>query len=232
MEAGNYKKLCGSISTSQHADRLVARCGEREAARKSLGAGPRPGRDHQAGEPAEGRIAGAFARRDLGPIEGLAVARDQRLHDRVVGLMGLQIAVAAASLASGPPRHLMQELERALGRARVAVAHAEIGVDDADQVELGEMMALGDKLRADDEIDAAFRDLVELLAHALDGRDQVARQHQDAGLREECRRLFLDALDAGAAGREAVGRLAFRAGGGLRRREAAMVADELANLIA
>jgi hypothetical protein len=54
MEADNYKKLCGSISTSQHADRLVARCGEREAARKSLGAGPRPGRDHQAGEPAEG----------------------------------------------------------------------------------------------------------------------------------------------------------------------------------
>src|SRR5258705_4024515 len=48
------------------------------------------------------------------------------------------------------------------------------------------------------------------------------------GLREEGCRLFLDARDAGPAGREAVGRLAFRAGGGLRRREAAMMADELA----
>src|SRR5258705_518408 len=212
----------------QHAHRLVVRRGAREAARKSLGAGPRPGRDHQAGEPAERRIAGAFARRDLGPIEGLAVSPDQALHDRMVGLVGLQEPVAAASLASGPPRHLMQELERALGRARVAVAHAEVGVDDADQVELGEMMALGDKLRADDEIDAAFRDLVELLAHALAGRDQVARQHQDAGLREEGGRLLLDALDPRPAGREAVGRLAFGTGGGLRRPEAAMTAHRLA----
>src|SRR5262249_46559341 len=157
-----------------------------------------------------------------------AVAGDQRLHDRMVGLVRLQEAVAAARLASGAARDLMQELERALGRARIAVGETEIGVDDADQVELGEMVTLGDKLRADDEVDAAFLDLLELLAHALDRRDQVAGKHQHARLRKQRRDLLLDALDAGPAGDEAVGRLAFRAGGGLRRREAAVMADELA----
>ena len=71
-------------------------------------------------------------------------------------------------LAAGAADHLMQQLERALGRARIAVGEAEIGVDDADQVELGEMVALGDELRADDDVEAALRDVVELLAQPLD----------------------------------------------------------------
>ena len=50
----------------------------------------------------------------------------------------------------------MQQLEGALGGARVAVAEAEIGVDNADQIELGKMVALGDELRADDDVEAAL----------------------------------------------------------------------------
>ena len=102
----------------------------------------------------------------------------------MLGLVRLQEADAAALLAAGAADHLMQQLERALGGARIAVGEPEIGVDDADQVELGEMMALGDELRADHDVEAAFRDVVELLAQPLHRFDQIARQHQDARLRE------------------------------------------------
>ena len=69
----------------------------------------------------------------------------------------------------------MQQLKRALGRARIPVRQAEIGVDHADQVEPGEMVTLGDQLRPDDDIEAPLGDVVELLAQPLDRFDEIAR---------------------------------------------------------
>ena len=92
----------------------------------------------------------------------------------MIGLVGLQKAVAAAGFAAGAAGDLVQQLEGALGGARVAVVEAEIGIDDADQVELGEMMALRHQLGADDDVDVAVGDLLEFLAHALGGGDEVA----------------------------------------------------------
>src|SRR5437763_1559506 len=83
----------------------------------------------------------------------VTIGRDQRPHHRMLGLMGLQIADAAAFLATRTADHLVQELERALGRARIAVAQPEISVNDADQIELGKMVTLGDQLRADHDVD-------------------------------------------------------------------------------
>ena len=83
----------------------------------------------------------------------------------------------------GAADHLMQQLERALGGARVARAEAEVGIDHADQIELGKLVPLGDELRADDDVDAALLDRAQFLAHALD-RHQIARQHEHALLRE------------------------------------------------
>ena len=76
--------------------------------------------DKQAREPSERRIVRSLARRDLGVVEGLAVLRDQRLHHRMLGLVGLQITDAAAFLAPRPADHLMQKLKGALGGARIA----------------------------------------------------------------------------------------------------------------
>ena len=94
--------------------------------------------------------------------------------------MRLQEALALPGLAPGAARHLMQKLEGALGRARIAVRKAEIGIDDADQIELREMMALGDELGADDDVELAFGDAVEFLAQPLDRFHQVAGQHDAA----------------------------------------------------
>src|SRR5262245_29926997 len=120
----------------------------------------------------------------------------------------------------------MQELERALGRARVAVRKPEVGIDDTDQVEFREMVTLGDKLGADHDIDVAALDLGKLRAHALDAGDEIARQHQNARLRKQRRHLLLEPLDARPAGDETLGRCTFGTRLRWRYRKAAVVADQ------
>ena len=142
--------------------------------------------------------------------------------------MRLQIAEAAARLAAGAADHLMQQLEGALGGARIAVAEAEIGIDDADQIELREMMALGDELRADDDVEAALRDVVELLAQPLDRGDEIAREHQDARLPGNS--SATSSSSRSTPGPQATNEFAAWHFGHccrLRHREAAVMADEL-----
>ena len=104
----------------------------------------------------------------------------------------------------------------------------EIGVDHADQVELGKMMALGDELGADDNVELALRDVVEFFAQALDGGDEIGRQHQHARAGKQFAHFFFEPLDAGADGGKRIRRLAVRAIGRMRHGEAAVVADQLA----
>ena len=47
--------------------------------------------------------------------------------------MRLQKTDAASFLASRAADHLVQQLERALGRARIGIAEAEVRIDDADK---------------------------------------------------------------------------------------------------
>src|ERR1043165_4236806 len=89
-------------------------------------------------------------------------------------------------------------------------------------------MALRDKLRPDHDVDAAFLDVAEFLAYALDRCNEVAGEHEDTLVGKQRMRLFLEPLHAGPAGNERVHRTALWAGGGRRRGEAAMMADELA----
>ena len=197
-----------------------------QLARKAFRGRTVAGGNDQAGEPAERRIAGALARLDLAGVKRLAVAGDQRLHHGMVGLMGLQVSNAAALLAAGAPDHLVEQLKRPLGGARIAIAEAEIGIDDADQIEPREIMPLRHELRADDDIDAAFRDLVQFAAHGLDRGDEVARQHHGARAGKRCSRLFLQALHARADRDQRFLRRAVRADMRPRHRETAMVADQ------
>ena len=141
-------------------------------------------------EPPEGRIGAILARFDLLRIKRFAVAGNQRAHHRMLRLMRLQEAVAAPLFAPGAARDLMQQLECALGRARIAIGETEIGIDNADEIELREMMALGDELRADDDVELSLGDLVELGAQPLDRFHEIARQ-DDAALAGKQRRALL-----------------------------------------
>ena len=88
------------------------------------------------------------------------------------------------------------------------------------------MMPLGDQLRADDDVDAAFGDLVQFAAHDLERGDQVARQHHGARLRKQRGDLFLQPLDARADGDQRLLGLTLRTGMRPRHREAAVMTDQ------
>ena len=70
-------------------------------------------------------------------------------------------------LAPGAAGDLVEQLEGALGGAQVAAAEAEIGVDHADQREVGEVVALGDDLGAEQDVDGVG-------LHRLDQRGRRA----------------------------------------------------------
>ena len=94
-------------------------------------------------------------------------------------LMRLQIADALSGLAPRPADHLIQQLERTLRGTRIAIAQTKIGIDDPDQIQAREMMSLGDELRADDDIDAAFGNFIQLAAHRLDRENPSAYVEQE-----------------------------------------------------
>jgi hypothetical protein len=61
--------------------------------------------------------------------------------------------------AAGAARHLRHLLVGPLGRAQVAAFEAEIGIDHADQCQLGKVESLSHELRADDYVDRLRLDL-------------------------------------------------------------------------
>src|SRR6516164_10364723 len=208
--AGGFEQQAEAVAALDHGERrlrrtqqlhmLVPRCRGGKAARKAFGGRAIPGGDNQARKPAERRITGALACSDFTGIKCLAVAGDQRLHHGMVGLVRLQEADAAALVAPRTADHLVEQLPGALGGARIAVAKPEIGVDHADQIEPWKMMTLRHQLGADDDVDTAFGDLVELDAHGFDRGDQIAGQHHGARAGKQRGCLFLQALDTGTDG--------------------------------
>ena len=100
----------------------------------------------------------------------------------MTGCSGAKVCRSArlgAARAPGAAGDLGQELEGALGRAHVAEGEAEIGVDHADQGEIGEIVPLGDELGADDDVDLALGDRRKLEPEPLHAAGDVAR-HDDA----------------------------------------------------
>ena len=144
------------------------------------------------------------------------------------GLPGLEQAASRFFAAPGAARRLLQQLERALGGARIAIGEADIGVDDADQSQKREIMALGDELRADDDVVGAARRLLQLMAQMLQPAGKIGGENQQPRLRKQRLRFLGEPLDAGSASGQAVGFLACRADVGALFDMAAMMADERA----
>src|SRR3546814_8685534 len=90
---------------------------------------------------------------------------------------------------SGASRYLHDLVEGALCRAQVAAFEAQIGVDHADQRQVGEMIAFGDELGADDDVDVARLHAVDELG-GLGGRpDRVRRDDRGPGVGPQRRDL-------------------------------------------
>src|ERR1044072_5069170 len=140
--------------------------------------------------------------------------------------VGLDQAASLDRLAARTPSHLAQELESALGGARVGLCQTKIGVDHADQSKAGEMMTLGHELRADHNVDLALLDFAQSFAEIANVRRQVARQEHPARIGEAFGALLGDTLDARPARHERMLGAAFRAGLGHGNELAATMAFE------
>src|SRR5579871_6419637 len=180
----------------------------------------------EAREPAEWRQTCLFARGDLAIIESLAIAGDQRRHDRMLRVIGLQQPFPRRRLPPGSANHLMQQLKCPFGAARVALAQSEVGIDHTDEREPRKMVPFGDELRADHDIGLALGDRFKFGLQPLDAAREIARQNERACLRKQRARFFFQSLDTGTERYERIRRPALWAGGRHRRLEAAMMADE------
>ena len=141
-------------------------------------------------------------------------------------LKGLQQGAARLFAAPGAARHLIEQLKRALGGARIAIGQADIGVHHADQSQKRKIMALGDQLRADDEIELMLRHRLQFGAHALGPARHVGGQNQQARVGKKLGGLLGQSLDPRPAGVERIGRVAGRAFFGPSLDMAAMMADQ------
>jgi hypothetical protein len=77
------------------------------------------------------------------------------------GCMVCTMTRARVLAPPGAPGDLADELEGALGGAEVGLGERGVGVDDADEADIGEVEALGDHLRAEQELEFALGEPVE-----------------------------------------------------------------------
>ena len=95
-----------------------------------------------------------------------AVAGDYGFHDWMIRHVSLYKPAAQCEGAAGAARHLMQELERAFGCARIgAVRKTQIAIDNTDKCQIGKVMPFSDDLRSDDDVDFTGFDFVDHVAH-------------------------------------------------------------------
>ena len=127
--------------------------------------------------------------------------REDRLHGRVRGPVGLHDDLARAPSPAGATGHLLQEVVGPLGSAKVGQLEHGVRVDHAHERDLGEVEPLGYHLRAHEH--RALR-RIEALEQALVGTLSArgVRVHTDDldTLGQEHGKLVLDALGSHAVG--------------------------------
>jgi hypothetical protein len=151
---------------------------------------------------------------------------EQAAQQRVVGMVGLQQHVARPGRAAGAAGHLHHHLRQPLAGAEVHAEQAFVHAHDGDQGEMGQVVALGQHLRADQDrrfgvVAQAVQQLLEAVAAA--GGLAVDAQHGHAG--EVRDQGFLQPFGALALWLQ-LGAAAGGAGGGHRGAVVAVVADQ------
>ncbi len=118
----------------------------------------------------------------------------------MIRVFGLDQHLALQLGPPGPPRHLHQLGEQAFRRPPVGGEQRGIGAQHADQRQFGEIVALGQHLRADQDVRLAAMDAFEHRFPLLAAFDRVTVHTQDARLREPRLQPYFKALRAAAEG--------------------------------
>ena len=146
------------------------------------------------GQGAERRVAQGSPELQFLLVEQPAIVRGGETDGIVLGLDGLHQDDARDVAASRAPGHLRQQLEGALGRPEVRHAQSDVGVHYAHQRDVRDVVALGDHLRAHQNVITAFAESVQDgLVGALPGHG-VAVHARDARLGKLPVQLFFHPL--------------------------------------
>ena len=143
-----------------------------------------------------GRVFELFAELDLLRVEAVEVVPAGELNRRMKGGEGLDEHLAFDVAAARAPGHLRQQLEGPLARAEIRLMQREVGVDDAHQGDVGEMQALGDHLRADEDVDLADAEVAQDAAVILLPLQGIGVHAHGPRVREELGQGGLDLLRA------------------------------------
>src|SRR5664280_2774974 len=130
-------------------------------------------------------------------VESMVVVRGGELDGVVVGKKCLQHDFAGSVASPGASRNLGEQLEGALGGTEVRKTERGIGADDPHQRDVGDVVALGDHLRAHQQIDFAR---VQRVQHALEivaAMDRIAIEPGNARLRKHAVQDVLQLLRSG-----------------------------------
>ena len=148
----------------------------------------------------------AAARLGLLGVEALEIARQQRAQTGMLGLPGLEQRAPRLLAATGAPRDLVRSWN-VRSAARGSPLDRPISASTTPtSVRCGKIVALGDQLRADHQIELVFGDGLQFARACARSRQACPTTAPAARLRQEFRRLFGQPLDARAAGGQRVGR--------------------------
>ena len=146
----------------------------------AFGLGARGGADDDAGEPAEGRQAGPLALGDLALVEGLA---SPETIARITGWSGWKVCSSPRLFLPVRPARPVTWLSswKVRSAARGSpLARPRSASTTPTSVMFGKVVALGDELRADDDVGLALGDRLELQPQPLRAAENVGRQHDGA----------------------------------------------------
>ena len=140
-------------------------------------------------------------------------------------LVGLEQRAPGPFAATGTTDGLAEQLPGALRGALIGQVERDVRGDDADERHLRHVEPLGDEARADEDVAAALREVVDDAGRRALALDDVTVEARDAQLREADAQLLLDALGAATEVADAR-RPAGRAATGHRSRRAAVMAAQ------
>lgn len=158
--------------------------------------------------------------------EGLVVVVQGGLDGVVLGVVGLEDNSAGAVAAAGAAGELDEEVVGALDGAEVGEAEIGVGGEHAGEGDVGEMVAFGDHLGADEDLGAAGAESLQHRRGAAGAAHGVAVEDVHRDPREHLAELLLQPLGAGADGVQGVA-LAAGADAGSRHGGTAVMADQL-----
>lgn len=103
----------------------------------------------------EGRIVPLAPELDFLVTESSEIVMTCKLNARMMGCKGLHKDFALDFAASRPACNLGEELEGAFARSEIWHLEADVGIDDSDEGDAGEIESFGNHLGADKDVDFA-----------------------------------------------------------------------------